>query len=109
MLQSDRFTKDSITVERPTVSRGSDGAEKTGTETVLSCDGDAQALDIRAEKLPATFDDGGLRFFATESTLPVRPGDDATVDTEEGNTYEATVESVIPDDDSLLLSYERTS
>jgi hypothetical protein len=106
MLGSSRFTKDSITVERSTVSRGSDGAEKTGTETVLSCDGDAQALDIRAEELPGVFDDGGLQFFAAESTRPVRPGDDATVETEEGDTYEATVESVVPDDASLLLSYE---
>lgn len=106
MLNSNRYTRDSITVERTTVSRGSDGAQKTGTDTILSCDGDAQALDIRAEELPAVFGNGGLRFFATESTLLVLPGDDATVETEEGDTYEATVESVIPDDGSLLLSYE---
>jgi hypothetical protein len=109
MLTSDRFHGDSITVTRKTVSRGSDGATSTGTETVLSCDGDAQALDIRAEELPSTFDDGALQFFASEPTRSVRPGDDATVETQDGGTYEATVESVVPDDASLLLSYEQTS
>jgi len=109
MLTSDRFHGDAITVERSTVSRGPNGAEKTGTETVLSCDGDAQALDISAEELPSTFNDGALQFFAAEPTSSVRPGDDATVETQEGNTYEATVESVVPDDASLLLSYEQTS
>lgn len=109
MLTSSRYEGDSITVERSTVSRDADGVSQTGTNEVLSCKGDAQSLSIAAEERPAAFDGGGLRFFATESVLPCRPGDDATVTFEEGDTLEATVERVEETGDVLVLSYERVT
>jgi len=105
MLTSDRYERDSIEVTRETGSRGSDGFESTGTDTVLSCDGDAQAIALDAEATPAVFEDGGLRFYATESVLGVKPGDDATVTLQEGRTIEATVEGVELDGNAILLSY----
>jgi hypothetical protein len=51
------------------------------------------------------FENGGLRFYASESVLDLKPGDDATVTLEEGRTIEATVEGIELDGDAILLSY----
>jgi len=105
MLTSDRYTSDSIEVTRETGSRGADGFQGTSTTTVLACDGDAQSLALDAEATPAVFENGGLRFYASESVLDLKPGDDATITLEEGRTIEATVEGIELDGDAILLSY----
>lgn len=106
MLTSNRYEQDTIEVERTTTGEpGPDGVPETGTETVLACDGDAQSLALDAEATPAVFENGGLRFYASESVLGLKPGDDATVTLEEGRTIEATVEGIELDGDAILLSY----
>ena len=109
MLSSTRYEKDSITVERETVTRDGDGATSTGTESVLSCAGDAQSLALDPQELDGAFADGGLRFFAAQPVGNVRPGDDATVTLATGTTITATVEEVRTTGDELVLSYQTSS
>lgn len=107
MLFSDRYTRDEIEVTRETGTRGSDGLQATGTDTVLLSTGDAQQIGLAAEETPGSFGSGDVRFYATDSVLPCEPGDDATIATEEGRTFAATVERTQLDANMILLSYDR--
>jgi len=100
-----RFKEDHIQVTRSEGSYGEDGYAEDNTKTVLDADGDAQQETHALRSREAFLDKGALHFFADGSVTDVRTGDSATVTTGE-RTIETTVEEVIFDDDSLLLSID---
>jgi hypothetical protein len=96
------FSDDYITVTRSEGSRGADGWTEDSTKTVLSADGDLQQSGRAYENRAAHYEVGDALFFADGDVSDVEVGDSATVNGSLG----ATVEEVMPIDDSLLLSLD---
>jgi len=106
MHTSSRFEQDHITVTRQEGERMASGFEVTGTKTVLGADGDAQQGTRAFEARAAFYETGDLLFFAARPVTDVQPGDNATVETEDGREISGTVAETIHDDDSLLITLQ---
>lgn len=79
------------------------GFDQTGTKTILDCRGDAQESGRTLERLQQVHETGDVLFFAEEDVTDVNPGDNVTLEMDDGRTLEGSVEKVIGIDDSLLI------
>jgi len=98
------FSNATITVSRPEGNRTSAGFERTGTKEILETRGDFQESGRSLERAQQLFETGDGLFFATKGIGAVEPGDEVTLDMDDGRTMEGSVEEVIPLDNKLLIS-----
>lgn len=97
------FHNADLTLTRSQGNRTAAGYERAGTETILQCRADAQESGrslVRAQQL---YEAGDLLVFAREPVTTVEPGDDVTIDHDDGRRLEGSVVEVIPLDNSLLV------
>lgn len=98
------FHNASLLVERPQGDRTAAGYEQTGTETLLQCRCDAQESGRSLERAQQLHETGDVPAFAEESVTDVEPGDEGTIDLDEGRTLSGSAEEIVEADDSLLIT-----
>ncbi len=99
----DAFNNCTLTVTRPEGKRTAKGFEQTSTETVLEQRADAQESGRALQRAQQLYETGDALVFANEVS-DVRPGDQVTLDMDDGRTLSGSVEEVIGIDDSILVS-----
>jgi len=100
------FENAKATVTRAEGTRGADGFSEGSRATVLECRGDLQQSGRALEQRAAYYEAGDALFFARESVIGAEPGDAVTIDHDDGRTLAMTVEEVMHEDDTLLLSFD---
>jgi len=98
------FSNATAKVQRPQGNRTAAGFERTGTKEILETRGDFQESGRSLERAQQLFESGDGLFFATKGIGKVEPGDEVTLDMDDGQTLTGSVEEVIPLDNKLLVS-----
>lgn len=99
-----RFHNADLTVERTETEDTFRGREETGTKTIMSSRCDAQEGGKIIARARDIYDTGDIVLFPEHQVTPVRPGDRATVETDDGRTLEAEVDEVDLQSNSLIAS-----
>lgn len=100
----DFFNNAKATVTRPKGERTAAGFERSGTQTVLETRGDFQESGRSLERAQQVYETGDGLFLADCGVSDVEPGDEVTINHDDGRTLEGSVEDVIAIDNSLLIS-----
>lgn len=99
----DAFHNCSMTVSRAEGERTAVGFEESGTTTVLKCRADAQESGRDLERLQQLHETGDALVFASQAISGIEPGDQVTLNMDDGRTLEGSVEDASPVDDSILV------
>lgn len=97
------FNNCSITVTRAEGERTAAGFEETSTRVILQQGADVQESGRALSRAQELYETGDVLVFAG-GVEEVRPGDQVTLEMDDGRALDGSVEEVIHLDDSLLIA-----
>lgn len=94
----------SVTVQRTEGTRTAAGFQPVGTKMILDCRADAQESGKSLTRAQQLHEEADVVVYCSTAVTDVKPGDDATIDHDDGRTLTGTVLEAMPTDQSLLIA-----